>query len=74
MIRPGNMEDYMSRRSRRNHSPAYRARAALAAIKGIVAGHAARCALTQITQWKATLRKRAADLIEEWFPVFGAAD
>ena len=34
MIRPGNMENHMSRRSRRNHSPAFRAKVALAALKG----------------------------------------
>lgn len=66
----------MSRRSRRNHSPAYRARAALTAIEGdttySLLPRGSMCP-TQITQWQATLRKRAADLIEEWFPAVGAA-
>lgn len=34
MMRPGNMENHMSRRSRRNHTPAFRAKVALAALKG----------------------------------------
>jgi hypothetical protein len=34
MIRPGNMQNYLSRRYNRKHSPAFRANAALATTKG----------------------------------------
>ena len=68
MICPGNMENHMSRRSRRNHSPAFRAKVALAALKGdkTLSELATQFDVhpTQITQWKAQLLERAADLFE----------
>ena len=68
MICPGNMENHMSRRSRRNHSPAFRAKVALAALKGdqTLSELATRFDVhpTQITQWKAQLLERAASIFE----------
>ena len=68
MIRPGNMENHMSKRSRRNHSPAFRAKVALATLKGdkTLSELATHFDVhpTQITQWKAQLLERAADLFE----------
>jgi transposase len=68
MIRPGNMENHMSRRSRRNHSSAFRAKVALAAFKGdkTLSELATHFDVhpTQITQWKAQLLERVADLFE----------
>lgn len=56
----------MSKRNRRNHSPAFRAKVALAAIKGdkTLAELATQFDVhpTQITQWKAQLQERA-DLV-----------
>ena len=58
----------MSRRSRRNHSPAFRAKVALAALKGdqTLSELATRFDVhpTQITQWKAQLLERAASIFE----------
>ena len=60
----------MSRRPRRNHTPAFKAKVALAAIKGekTLAELAQQFDVhpNQITQWKAQLLEGAAD-------VFGAA-
>jgi transposase len=59
-------EGDMSRRTRRNHSPAFKAKVALAAIKGektlaeLVQLHDVHS--TQITAWKAQLVEGAADL------------
>lgn len=68
MIRPGHMENHMSRRSRRNHSPAFRAKVALAALKGdkTLSELATQFDVhpTQITQWKAQLLERAAEIFE----------
>jgi transposase len=51
----------MSRRARRNHTPAFKAKVALAAIKGEPAQlfdvHP-----NQITQWKAQLQEGAAEV------------
>lgn len=55
----------MSKRSRRNHSPAFKAKVALEAIKGeqTVIELAERFGVhpTQVTQWKTQLLERAAD-------------
>ena len=51
----------MSKRSRRNHSPAFRAKVALAAMKG---DKTLSELATQITQWKAQLLERAAEVFE----------
>lgn len=58
----------MSRRSRRNHTPAFRAKVALAALKGekTLSELATQFDVhpTQITQWKAQLLVRAAEIFE----------
>jgi len=58
------MENHMSKRSRRNHSPAFRAKVALAALKGdkTLSELATQFDVhpTQITQWKAQLLDGAA--------------
>jgi transposase len=68
MIRPDNIENHMSKRSRRNHAPAFRAKVALAAVKGgkTLSELATQFDVhpTQITQWKAQLLERAASLFE----------
>ncbi len=68
MIRPGNMESHMSKRSRRNHSPAFRAKVALAAVKGdkTLSELATQFDVhpTQITQWKTQLLEHAARVFE----------
>jgi transposase-like protein len=62
------MENHMSKRTRRNHSPAFRAKVALAAVKGdkTLSELAAQFDVhpTQITQWKAQLLERAAEVFE----------
>jgi transposase-like protein len=77
MLRPGDTENHMSKRSRRNHSPAFRAKVALAAFKGdkTLSELAAHFDVrpTQITQWKAQLLERAADLFEGGFPTYRTA-
>ena len=55
----------MSRRPRRNHTPSFKAKVALAAIKGSdtgSAGGAVRRPPHQITSWKAQLEGGAADI------------
>ena len=68
MICPGHMENHMSKRSRRNHSSAFRAKVALAALKGdqTLSELAVQFDVhpTQITQWKAQLLERAASIFE----------
>ena len=58
----------MSKRTRRNHTPAFRANVALAAVKGdkTLSELAAHFDVhpTQIAQWKAHLLERAASVIE----------
>ena len=58
----------MSRRSRRNHSPAFKSKVALAAIKGeqTLADLAQRFDVhpNQIRQWKTVLLERAAGVFE----------
>ena len=58
----------MSKRSRRNHTPAFRAKVALAAVKGdkTLSELATQFDVhpTQITQWKAQLLERAASVFE----------
>ena len=58
----------MSKRSRRNYSPAFRAKVALAAVKGdaTLAELATQFDVhpTQITQWKAQLLERAAEVFD----------
>ena len=58
----------MSKRSRRNHTPAFRAKVALAALKGdkTLSELATQFDVhtTQITQWKAQLLERAAEVFE----------
>jgi transposase len=59
---------FMSRRSRRNHSPAFKAKVALAALKGeeTLAQLAERFDVhaNQIGQWRQQLLERAADVFE----------
>jgi transposase-like protein len=66
---PANQEQMMSRRPRRNHSPAFKAKVAIAAIKGerTIAQIADQFDVhpNQVTTWKAQLEGGAAD-------VFGA--
>jgi len=68
MIRPSKTENPMSKRTRRNHSPAFRAKVALAALKGdkTLSELATHFDVhpTQITQWKAHLLERAASVFE----------
>ena len=58
----------MSKRSRRNHTPAFRAKVAIAALKGdkTLSELATQFDVhpTQITQWKAQLQTRAAEVFE----------
>ena len=58
----------MARRPRRNHSPAFKSKVALAAIKGerTLAELAQRFDVhpNQITQWKTVLLERAAGVFE----------
>ena len=58
----------MSKRSRRNHTPAFRAKVALATLKGdkTLSELATQFDVhpTQITQWKAQLLTRAAEIFE----------
>ena len=58
----------MSKRTRRNHTPVFRAKVALAAVKGdkTLSELAAQFDVhpTQITQWKAQLLGRAAEVFE----------
>lgn len=58
----------MGRRSRRNHSPAFKAKVALAALKGeeTLAQLADRFDVhaNQIGQWRAQLLERAADIFD----------
>ena len=68
MVCPGKSENPMSKRTRRNHAPAYRAKVALAAVKGDktlseLATHFD-VHSTQITQWKTQLLERAASVFE----------
>ena len=68
MICPSNMESYMSKRTRRNHTPVFWAKVALAAVKGdkTLSELAAHFDVhpTQITQWKTQLLERAASVFE----------
>jgi transposase len=61
---PDESGDMMSRRTRRNHTPAFKAKVALAAIRGenTVSGLAQHFDVhpNQITQWKAQLQEGAA--------------
>ena len=58
----------MSRRPRRNHSPAFKAKVALAAVKGesTLAELAKQYAVhpTQITQWKTQLLERMGEVFD----------
>ena len=58
----------MSKRIRRNHTPAFRAKVALAAVKGDKTLSELTTQFdvhpTQITQWKAQLLERAASVFE----------
>ena len=58
----------MSKRTRRNHTPAFRAKVALAALKGdkTLSELATQFDVhpTQITQWKAQLLERVASVFE----------
>ena len=58
----------MSKRTRRNHTPAFRAKVALAAVKGdkTLSELATQFDVhpTQITQWKAQLLEHAASVFE----------
>jgi transposase-like protein len=66
MICPSPKEQKMSKRTRRNHSPAFKAKVALAAFKGeaTLADLAKRFDLhaNQIAQWKEQLITGAADV------------
>jgi len=63
---PANQEKTMQRRPRRNHTPAFKAKVALAAIKGdrTLAQLAEQFDVhpNQITSWKAQLEEGAADV------------
>ncbi len=67
----------MSKRSRRNHSPAFKAKVALAAIKGeeTLAQLAERYDVhaNQIGQWRAQLLERAAEIFASGAPRGAAA-
>jgi transposase len=69
MICPESEEQKMGKRSRRNHSPAFKAKVALAAFKGeaTLAELAQRFDVhaTQIAQWKQQLIDRVADVFGE---------
>jgi transposase-like protein len=69
MKSPRNQEQQMSRRPRRNHTPAFKAKVALAALRGeMTLAELAQqydVLANQITQWKTQLLERAAH-------VFGA--
>lgn len=62
----------MGRRSRRNHSPAFKAKVALAALKGeeTLAQLAERFDVhaNQISQWRSQLLERAADIFGDGAP------
>ena len=62
----------MTRRSRRNHSPAFKAKVALAALKGeeTLAQLAERFDVhpNQITQWRSQLLESAADVFSSGSP------
>ena len=68
----------MSRRPRRNHTPAFKAKVALAAVKGdrTVAQLAEQFDVhpNQITSWKAQLEGGAADVFGKLFEEFTQAD
>jgi transposase-like protein len=60
----------MTKRTRRNHSAAFKAKVALAAVRGdeTLTQLATRFDVhpNQITQWKGQLLKRAAEVFGEW--------
>ncbi|MGD9851320.1 MAG: transposase, partial [Nitrospirales bacterium] len=68
----------MTRRPRRNHSPTFKSKVALAAIKGeqTVAELAQRFDVhpNQITQWKTVLLERAAAVFEHGEPAQPSVD
>ena len=65
----------MQRRARRNHTPAFKAKVALAAIKGdrTLAQIAEQFDVhpNQVTSWKAQLEGSAADVVRELSPKVG---
>ena len=67
----------MSRRTRRNHSPAFKAKVALAALKGEKAlaelAHLYEVHPTQVTAWKVQLLEGAAELFGSGAPAKEAA-
>src|SRR5258708_12891961 len=72
MICPDSEEQKMSKRTRRNHSPAFKAKVALAAFKGeaTLAELAQRFDVhpTQIAQWKEQLLEHVAVVFGEGHP------
>ena len=68
----------MSRRPRRNHAPAFKAKVALDALKGdqtiVELSQRYQVHPNQITEWKKQLLERAADVVDfqnKWCCIFG---
>jgi len=62
-------EDYMSKRPRRNHASAFKAKVALEALKGdqtiVELSHRYQVHPNQITDWKKQLLEHAADVFSK---------
>src|SRR5512139_1354378 len=75
MISPVREEQSMSRRPRRNHSAAFKAKVALAALKGertlVELAQQFDVHPNQITQWKTQLQERATEVFAGTAPAAG---